>query len=114
MATQAPDDLGSVQALRDRNRLLSLVREMLAGHRLDIRDRDERLVITNPQDPDRGRVYINYVTGEVSWQRPVWTYFGHLQGYAQAPEADPDTEPVADAQAILRALCGLGDENERP
>jgi hypothetical protein len=32
----------------------------------------------------------------MSWQRPVWTYYGHLGGYAQAPEADADTEPIAD------------------
>jgi hypothetical protein len=114
MVTPTPTELEAVRLCKARTTLHALVREMLTGSGLEIRDRDRKLVISNPRDPDRGRIYINYITGEVSWQRPVWTYFGHLQGYAQAPEADPDTEPVADAQAILRALCGLGDENERP
>jgi hypothetical protein len=109
MAGHVADELRSVRACRARTVLLGVVREMLAGRGLDIRDREKDVVVTNPRDPDKGRVYINHATGEASWMRPVWEYLGHLQGYAQAPEADPDTEPVADAAAILRALCGSDD-----
>ncbi|HEY1916310.1 MAG TPA: hypothetical protein VGH27_12120 [Streptosporangiaceae bacterium] len=97
-------ELDAIRLLQARNRLLRTVRAMLAGSGLDIRDREKGLVITNPADPDMGRIYINYLTGEVSWQRSLWTYFGHLKGYAQAPEADL----VADAQTIIRTLCGGG------
>ncbi len=85
---------------------------MLAGSGLDIRDLDKELVISNPRDPDKGRIYINYTTGEVSWRRPVWDYLGYLKGYAQAIETDPDTEPVTDAQTITRALCGRSDSGQ--
>ncbi len=110
METQAPADLDTVRLCRAANILHALARDMLAGSGLDIRQRRHELVISNPRNPDRGRIYINYLTGEVSWQRPVWTYYGYLKGYAQAPEADSDSEPPADAQTILRALCG-DDEN---
>ena len=106
MATQPPGDLEAVRRCRARNTLLALVRDMLVGSGLDIRDRDKYLVVSNPRDPDQGRIYVSYTTGEVSWQRPVWEYFGHLKGYATAPEADPDTEPVADGQTIILALSG--------
>jgi hypothetical protein len=45
MATQPPGDLQAVRLCRARNTLLALVRDMLAGSGLDIRDRDKYLVI---------------------------------------------------------------------
>jgi hypothetical protein len=111
MMTQVPDELETVRLVRAMNKLMTLVRDILAGSGLDIRFREKNLVISNPRDPDKGRIYINYLTGEVSWWRPVWDYFGYLKGYASAPEADPDTEPVVDAQVITRALCGRGGGN---
>jgi hypothetical protein len=107
MIAETAEDLDSVRLVKARNRLHALVRDMLAGHGLEIREREKALVISNPRDPDMGRIYINYLTGEMTWRRPVWNYCGYLKGYATAPEADPDTEPVADAQTIIRALCGL-------
>jgi hypothetical protein len=100
-------ELDSIQLCKARSKLHALVREMLAGRGLEIRELETRLVISNPRNPDMGRIYINYLTGEMSWRRPVWNYCGYLKGYATAPEADPDTEPIADAQTIIRALCGL-------
>jgi hypothetical protein len=110
MIAGTADDLDSVRLVRARNTLHALVRDMLTGRGLEIREREKALVISNPRNPDMGRIYINYLTGEMSWRRPVWTYCGYLKGYAQAPEADPDTEPPADAQTIIRTLCG-DDEN---
>jgi hypothetical protein len=106
--TQASDELPAVQLCQARNKLGAMARRMLAGSGLEIRDLERGLAISNPRDPDRGRIYISYVTGEVSLSRPSWDYFGYLQGYASALEADPDSEPVADAQAIIDALCGHG------
>jgi hypothetical protein len=101
-------ELDAVGLCRARNRLLRTVREMLVGSGLDIRARKKELVVSNPRNRDQGRIYINYTSGEVSWQQPTWNYFGHLQGYSQSSEADPDADPVADAQTIIRTLCGDG------
>ncbi len=109
MVTPAPAVLDSFRLCWAMNALHAMMREMLAGSGLEIRQLKNELVISNPDNPDKGRIYINYITGEVSWKRPVWDYLGYLKGYAQAPEADPDTEPVADAQAIIRALCGADE-----
>jgi hypothetical protein len=87
---------------------------MLAGSGLDVRDRDKYLVISKPGNSDQGRIYISYTSGEVSWQRPQWQYLGHLKGYASAADADPDTEPIADAQTIIRALSGRHDDSATP
>src|ERR1700683_2792026 len=72
MVTPTPTELEAVRLCKTKTTLHALVREMLTGSGLEIRDRDRKLVISNPRDPDRGRIYINYITGEVSWQRPVW------------------------------------------
>jgi hypothetical protein len=72
MMTRASAGLDAVELCRARNRLHSVVRAMLAGSGLEIRDRRRGLAITNPGDRDRGRIYINYVTGEVSWQQSTW------------------------------------------
>jgi hypothetical protein len=112
MVANTTDDFDSVRLVKSRNKLHALVREILAGRGLEIRELEKRLVISNPRNPEMGRIYINYLTGEMSWRRPVWNYCGYLKGYAAAPEADPDTEPVADAQTIIRALCGQDDPDE--
>lgn len=106
--TQVPDELPAVRLCQARNKLMAVARTLLAGSGLEIRDLERSLVICNPRDPDRGRIYISYVTGEVSLTRTLWDYFGYLQGCASALEADPDSEPVADAQTIINALCGHG------
>ncbi|HEY1918454.1 MAG TPA: hypothetical protein VGH27_23005 [Streptosporangiaceae bacterium] len=108
MMTRAQAELGAVDLCRARNRLLSAVQTMLAGSGLEIRARKRKLVIANPDDRDRGRIYINYVTGEMSWQQSTWNFLGHLKGYAQASETDVDAELVADAEAIIHALRGDG------
>jgi hypothetical protein len=83
-----------------------MTRSRLAGSGLRIRDRERDLVIINPLDPEKGRIHITYATGEVSLCRTLWDYFGYLQGYAGAPEINPDSELVTDVQAIISALCG--------
>jgi hypothetical protein len=109
METQAPADLDTVRLCRAANILHALARTCSPALAWTYASGNTNSSSAT-RNPDRGRIYINYLTGEVSWQRPVWTYYGYLKGYAQAPEADPDSEPPADAQTILRALCG-DDEN---
>jgi hypothetical protein len=72
MVTPAPAVLDSFRLCRAMNALHAMMREMLAGSGLEIRQLKNELVISNPDNPDKGRIYINYITGEVSWKRPVW------------------------------------------
>jgi len=90
------------EGIRARSELCARVRAELHGSGLDIRDRENALVISNPGHPDNGRIYITYATAEVSLYLPVWHYLGHLPG---APAGDdPDDGPTVDAAAIVAAL----------
>jgi hypothetical protein len=53
MVTPTPTELEAVRLCMARTTLHALVREMLTGSGLQIRDRDKKLVINNPRDPDR-------------------------------------------------------------
>ena len=108
--TQTSDELLTVRLCQARARLWATMRDRLAGFGLEIRERERELVISNPRDPDKGRIHINFATGEVSLKRTIWDYLGYLQGFAITLEADPDREPVADAKTIIGALCGYGDD----
>ena len=81
-----------------------IVGELLRGTVLEIRELTHHLVISNPRDPDKGRIYIAYTTGEVSHRLITWDYFGPLQGYE--PNDDPDREPAVNAAKIIATLTG--------
>jgi hypothetical protein len=105
--THAPDEMTSVQNVRARGALRRIVDDLLRGSGLEIRELAHHLVISNPtepRDPDKGRIYINYTTGEVSHRLTTWNYFGPLQGYE--PNDDPDREPAVDATKIIATLTG--------
>jgi hypothetical protein len=103
--TQAPDELASIQLVRAQIRLRRMFGELLAGSGLEIRERRKALVISNPQDPEKGRIYVMYRTGEVSLRLTLWDYWGHLRGYG-LPEAVPDSEASVDIARIIDALGG--------
>lgn len=100
----APDPFAGVRA---RNLLVARVRAELRGLGLDVRDRENALVITRPGDPDGRRVYVTYATGEVSLYQPVWRYLGHLDDPGRV--RDPDADPLVDAAAIVAALTDPRD-----
>jgi hypothetical protein len=96
----------ALRALRARNELVRAVRSLLKGSGLDIREREKELVISNPGHPEKGRIYINYATGEVSLRQVLWDYWGYLDGCGRALWADPDSEPAIAVERIISTLGG--------
>ena len=72
---------------------------MLDGSGLQIRELDYELVITNPNDPDQGRIYVAFADGYVSRERVAWDYLGPLEGFGR------DGEPQIGANKIIRTLA---------
>jgi hypothetical protein len=96
-------ELASVQMCRARAALRQAVENLLRGSGLEVREMANGLAISNPRDPDRGRIYISYANGDVSWKRVIWDFLGSLQGY---DGDDPDREPCVDAAKIIAVLTG--------
>jgi hypothetical protein len=106
--TSAPDEPGSasLQRIIDKGQAARLVEAMFDGSELTIRKLKRDLVISNPADRDKGRIYLEYATGHVSWTRTVSEHWGLLQGYE-----DEDGNPGrVGANQILTALCGPARE----
>src|SRR5215471_14600358 len=95
----------SARRVIDKAQARRLVAAMLDGSEpeLKVRELKKELVISNPRDPDKGRVYVDYETGFVSWVRPVWDHWGPLQGYSG--EDDNAGKPVS-ADQIIDTLTG--------
>jgi hypothetical protein len=94
-------------AFRARNELIRTLREQMKGKGLDTRElENDRLVISRPGHPDKGRIYINLRTGEVSHRRTIWDYLGHLDHH---PHTSPTAEPHITAVTIIAALTGQPD-----
>jgi hypothetical protein len=104
-----PGELTAVRECRARNMLCKQVRRLLAGSGLEIRELARELVIINPRDPHRGRIHVNYKTGEVSWSKTTWDYWGYLDGCGSAPDGSADGEAVIGASRIISALSGSAD-----
>jgi hypothetical protein len=105
MMKQADGKADAGAALRARNRLIRSVREQLRGKNLDSRELARELVISAPGHPEKGRLYINLATAEVSLRLPAWAYLGYLDGHGG--DRDPD-EPRVDADKIVSVLTGPG------
>ncbi|HEY3732798.1 MAG TPA: hypothetical protein VGL63_02675 [Streptosporangiaceae bacterium] len=91
--------MSALELLRARTALRAQMASMLAGHGLEIRDLARDIVITNPRDPEKGRVYVGCSDGEVSWKRTVWDHFGPLAG----PDAEASPQDIAGK--IIAALA---------
>jgi hypothetical protein len=109
--TNEPDELTSVRICRSRSALRKKVDELLRGSGLEVREMVNGLAIFNPRDPGKGRIYVRYASGDVSWKRVIWDYFGPLQGYEGD---DPDCEPGVDAAKIIAVLTGEPVPGEMP
>ena len=91
-----------IELCRAQGVLRQQVEALLRGSGLEIRERTSHLVISNPRDPDKGRIQISYTSGEVSWKHVTWEYLGPLRGHE--PDDDPDREPPVTAATIIAAL----------
>jgi hypothetical protein len=90
-----------LQHIIDQNTARRTVAAMLKGHGLAVRPLRNELVVSNPDDPQRGELRIEYATGHVSWRREVWQDLGPLEGY-QASE--PCDENHIGVDQLLTAL----------
>ncbi|HEY1914818.1 MAG TPA: hypothetical protein VGH27_04510 [Streptosporangiaceae bacterium] len=107
--TRGPDEMTWIQICHARSMLRRTVGDLLRGSGLEIRELANALSIGNPSDPEKGRVYIMYATGDVSHRLVTWDFLGPLHGYE--PGDDPDREPSVDAAKIIATLVG---EPSRP
>ena len=101
--SSAHDETGSASLHRtiDKSQTRRMVAAMVTGSGLRIRALKHDLVITNPDDPERGRIYVEYANGYVTWERMVYEYWGPLQGYTGA---DNPTGVGISTSRILEAL----------
>jgi hypothetical protein len=110
--THPPDEPTGIQKLQARTALRKKLETLLRGSGLEIRELASNLAICNPGDPDKGRIYVGYVSGDVSHKRTLWSYLGPLQGYE--PSDDPDREPAVDAATIITTLTGQDHPRAMP
>jgi hypothetical protein len=62
-----PDKPAGVPPASTTEAIRSRVAGMLAGSQLRIEERATELVVTNPRDPEAGRIHVAYADGYVCW-----------------------------------------------
>jgi|SRR5579859_1709578 len=109
----APDEGNGAALQRMANKTVARKRVMalLAGTGLKVHALRNELVITNPHDPEKGRIYVEYADGSVSWERTAWSHLGHLRGYEEEVE---DFGPCVGKSEILTTLNVVTSESPDP
>jgi hypothetical protein len=74
------------QLRRARNTAHRRVSALLTGSGLEVQEYAHELVITNPRDPEKGKIHVACHDGYVSWERVAWDYWGPLAGYEDTGE----------------------------
>jgi hypothetical protein len=77
------------------------VAALLADSGLQVRELAHELVITNPGDPDKGQVHVDF-DGYVSWERVAWTYWGTLEGFEDMGEGMVSGDKILEVLAPTR------------
>jgi hypothetical protein len=103
MVTNDGENAGSVLPRSiDRNSAERIVRATVHDAGLTVQALKNDLVITNPHDPEKGLVRVDYATGFVTWERPSQDFWGVLEGYqAEEPPEDESTVTLATIVATL-------------
>jgi hypothetical protein len=96
-----------------RARVTSAVAELLAGTGLTIQERRYELVISNPHVPDRGRIYVDYQGGYVSWKRAAWDHWGQLPGFSKEETHEVSRDQITEALGATPASPPV-QTNTRP
>lgn len=84
-------------------RAKSAIGELVTKLGLRVEELENELVITNPRNPDRGQIHIDYTDGYVSWERVCWTYWGTLEGFEDVGEGMISVQKILDALSPVRA-----------
>jgi hypothetical protein len=81
-----------------RTRITRAVTDLLAGSGLHQEELANELVISNPRDPEKGQIHVDFTDGCVSWEHEAWTHWGTLEGLP------PTGDHVISGQRILDTL----------
>jgi hypothetical protein len=100
--THTPDEAleGQPPSPAEKERTRQAVAQALEGSDLHVQDQPYELIITNPDNQDRGQLYVDY-EGHVTLRRVAWDYLGQLKGF----ETD-ETEGTITRAHIMNALGG--------
>lgn len=92
-----------------RERVKQLVAEMVEGTELHVQELASGLVITNPRDPERGRVHVAFADGYVCWERVEWSYWGTIEGFGDrhSTRRYPWEEGTSEAVVIRERVVGV-------
>jgi hypothetical protein len=74
--TEGSGETGDAQTLDNKERIKQAVAKLIEGTRLQVEEFANELVITNPDDPENGRLHVDFEHGYMSWERVVWEHFG--------------------------------------
>jgi hypothetical protein len=72
------------------------VAKLVTGSILRVQELPGELVITNPDDPGKGKVHVEYPDGYASWERQTWTYWGTLEGLRDTGEGMVSNRTILD------------------
>lgn len=61
---------------RTKERITEAVARLVDGTGLHVQELPCELVITNPDDPENGRLHVDLEHGYMSWERVVWDFWG--------------------------------------
>jgi hypothetical protein len=86
-----------------RTRTSRAAADLVAGHELRVQQLENELVITNPHDPDKGQIHVDYADAYVSWERVAWTYWGTLEGFADVGEGVISGDKILEVLTPRRA-----------
>jgi hypothetical protein len=73
---------------RRRDRVRRAVARLVDGTELQMQELKNGIVITNPGDPEKGRLHVALDDGYACWERVVWEYWGKIEGL-EAPAGAP-------------------------
>jgi hypothetical protein len=65
----------------DRDRTRRAVAELFAGSDLTVRELKHEIAISNPDDPEKGQVLIEYDAAHVTVEQMTFRYLGQLEGF---------------------------------
>jgi hypothetical protein len=91
---------GDVLYSEARDKTRRAVAEAFKDCRLRVRELTYELVITNPEDLERGQVHIAYEDGCASWERVVWDFWGPFKSLGDGTDAEVSPDK------IIAALTG--------
>src|ERR1700735_2809705 len=70
----------------DRDRTRRAVAKLFAGSDLTVRELKHEIAISNPDDPEKGQILIEYDAAHVTVEQMTFRYLGQLEGFEDEDE----------------------------